>query len=235
MKINIKQGNSIPMAIIVAGLLVAGAVVFSGAAGESDSVAALKNTGGQPNHAESQSPGEFRMPDETDHIRGNLDAPVKIVEFSDLECPFCARLHPTLTRVARENEDIAWVYRHFPLSSHSNAFSAAIASECVAKLGGNDAFWNFTDSAFANQRNLGSKFYEKFAQESGFDTNAFSACLNDKEIRTGIQQDLDEVIAIGGRGTPFVVVVTPGGDLMPFSGALPYEQVMSVVEHARDN
>lgn len=231
MQTNTQKGYGVPAAIVVAGLLIAGAVFFTGNSNSNDTVANNGNTG----HTGTQPSGEFRMPSEDDHIRGNLDAPIKIVEFSDFECPFCGRLHPTLTRIAEENDDVAWVYRHFPLNSHTNAFSAAVASECVAKVGGNDAFWNFADSAFANQRQLGNGFYEAFVQDAGLDVNAFTSCLNDSQVASDVQEDLDEVIAVGGRGTPYVVVVTTNNELIPFSGALPYEQVMGVIERARTN
>jgi len=229
MQTNTQKGYGVPVAIVVAGLLIAGAVFFTG-----NSNGTVANDNNAP-HMGGQPSGEFRMPNEDDHIRGSLDAPVKIVEFSDFECPFCGRLHPTLAQITEENDDVAWVYRHFPLNSHTNAFSAAVASECVARVGGNDAFWNFADSAFANQRQLGNGFYEAFIQDAGLDANAFASCLNDKKVASEVQQDLDEVIAVGGRGTPHVVVVTASGQLIPFSGALPYEQVMSVIDRARNN
>jgi protein-disulfide isomerase len=170
-----------------------------------------------------------------DHIRGDADAPVMIVEYSDFECPFCGRLHPTLARITEENDDVAWTYRHFPLSSHSNAFSAAVASECIANLGSNDSFWSFTDASFANQRGIGESFFASQAREAGINADAFASCLNDKQVAQAVQNDLDEVSSLGGRGTPFVVVLTPEGNILPFSGALPYEQVLSVVDHARNN
>lgn len=86
-----------------------------------------------------------------DHIFGNPNAGVKIVEFSDLQCPFCARFHPTLKQIIQEYDgQVAWVYRHFPLASiHPSARPAAIGSECAAELGGNNAFWKFVDAVFA--------------------------------------------------------------------------------------
>ena len=85
-----------------------------------------------------------------DHILGNLNAPVKLIEYSDLQCPFCGRFHPTMQRVVKEYGDqVAWVYRHFPLESiHPNARPLANASECAANLGGNDSFWKFVDAVF---------------------------------------------------------------------------------------
>lgn len=220
------------MAVVVAGFLIAGAVLWSnGGASGTDG----RQDGAQPAYARAPS-GEFRLPNESDHVRGSQDAKVTIIEFSDLECPFCARLHPTLTRIVDENEDVKWVYRHFPLSSiHSRALSAAVASECIAKLGGNDAFWNFADTAFADQRKLGTALYEELARTAGIDIPAFNACTKDKSIADEVRTDLDEATSAGAGGTPFVVVVTASGKLSTFSGALPYEQVSAVIEQARNN
>ncbi|MCA9363168.1 thioredoxin domain-containing protein [Candidatus Kaiserbacteria bacterium] len=89
---------------------------------------------------------------ESDNIKGNPDAGIVIVEYSDFDCPFCTRFHATMNQVVKEYDgEVAWVYRHFPLEQlHPNAKSVAIASECVAKLEGNDAFWKFADSYLSN-------------------------------------------------------------------------------------
>ena len=94
--------------------------------------------------------GEVEPVSETDHIRGSLDAKVKIIEYSDLECPFCATLHPTLQQIMEDFDgDVAWIYRHFPLDFHPSARPLAIGSECAAQLGGNDKFWEYIDYVFA--------------------------------------------------------------------------------------
>ena len=237
MKTNTQMQNryGVPIAIVVAGLLIAGAVFWTGSSGSVASNAAEDIKGGQPSGQPAQA-GKFRMPDETDHVQGNPDASITIVEFSDLECPFCALIHPTLKRIVKENEDVKWVFRHFPLSTiHSRALSAAVASECIARLGTNDNFWTFTDEAFANQRKLGDTWYREMALSFGIDSGAFAGCVNGKGVVADIQTDLDEATGAGGRGTPYVVVVTANGDLIPFSGALPYEQIASVIERARNN
>lgn len=222
---------AVSAALLIAGMLVAGSVVFAlNYSTEDSSRATSEKTG-----VETRELTELRTPEESDHIRGDLDAPISIIEFSDFECPFCGRLHPTLSRIVEENDDVVWAYRHFPLGSHSNAFSSAVASECVAKLGGNESFWDFASAAFKNQRNLNEQFYENFASSAGIDVGKFSACLASDEVREDVQKDLDEVAAIGGRGTPYVVVVTPSENMIPFSGALSYEQISSIVEQARAN
>lgn len=86
-----------------------------------------------------------------DHLDGPVGAPITIIEYSDLDCPFCKRFHETMNQVKAEYGDqVAWVYRHLPLLSlHPNAGLLAEATECVAELGGNDKFWDFLDRVFA--------------------------------------------------------------------------------------
>lgn len=82
-----------------------------------------------------------------DHIIGSIDAPVVIVEYSDLECPYCKRFNGVMKEiVAESNGQVAWVYRHWVV--HPGALPKAGAAECVAKLKGNDAFWKYVDLVF---------------------------------------------------------------------------------------
>jgi len=87
-----------------------------------------------------------------DHILGSPDAKMVLIEFSDLECPFCASFHTTMERIMEEhgnNKEIAWVYRHFPLDSiHPDARPLAHKSECVAELAGEEAFWKYISYVF---------------------------------------------------------------------------------------
>lgn len=87
---------------------------------------------------------------ERDHILGDRSARVAIIEYSDYECPFCHRVHPTYKQIMDQYDGkVMWVFRHFPLAFHPEAMPLAIASECVASLKGNDAFWKFTDDVMA--------------------------------------------------------------------------------------
>lgn len=84
-----------------------------------------------------------------DHIWGDPSAPIQIIEYSDIECPFCAKVHPTLKSIVEKyNGEVMWVYRHFPLNIHQYAEELALATECAASLGGNDAFWQTLDGLF---------------------------------------------------------------------------------------
>ena len=80
-----------------------------------------------------------------DHLNGDINAPIKIVEYSDIDCPFCKRFHSTLEQVkALYGDKVVWVYRHFPITQlHPDSFNKSHASECVAELGGNDKFWQY--------------------------------------------------------------------------------------------
>lgn len=91
--------------------------------------------------------GEEAGYQEGDHILGNPDAQIVIIEYSDLECPYCKKFGETMKEMVTEsNGNIAWVYRHWVV--HQNALPKAGASECVAKIKGNDAFWKYIDLVF---------------------------------------------------------------------------------------
>lgn len=103
--------------------------------------------------ATSNYTGDIPLPNENDHIIGNLNAPIIIVEYADLECPFCMKFATTANRIVTEsNGNVAWVYRHWVIhtdvNNGQNALPKAAASECVAKLKGNDAFWKYIDLVF---------------------------------------------------------------------------------------
>ncbi len=87
-----------------------------------------------------------------DHVLGASTAPITIIEYSDLECPFCIRFHTTQETIMKEYAGkIKWVHRHFPLDFHPDAKPYAYAAECAAEIGGNDAFWKMIDYIFKNQ------------------------------------------------------------------------------------
>ena len=92
--------------------------------------------------------GEVPPVDADDHIMGNIDAPVVIVEYSDYECPYCKAFQATLDQVVAEsNGNVAWVYRHWPI--HQNSIAKLMAAECISQIKGNDAFWKYSDLLFS--------------------------------------------------------------------------------------
>lgn len=180
------------------------------------------------------SPANIQLAEITDKdwVRGNRNAKISIVEFSDLQCPFCRRFHPTMKQVLEEYGDkVNWVYRHFPLTSiHQYAQSAAEASECIGELRGNDAFWQFIDKLFDKQEQLGKDFYIQTAQELGVDKDKFENCLNSGKYTQKVQDSYNQAVAAGGRGTPYSVVVTKNGQKIPVSGAVPFSQLKAIID-----
>lgn len=175
---------------------------------------------------------------DSDHIEGNVNAPVTIVEYSDFECPYCKTFHTTLQEVlAKYPDDVRLVYRHFPLSFHANAQKEAEASECVAELGGNEAFWNFTNAIYERTTSNGTGFaldkLGPLAKEFGVDQTAFQSCLDSDKYADKIETDMSEGSAAGVSGTPTSFVLDSNGDVVDtIPGALTATQVESIIDSA---
>jgi len=169
----------------------------------------------------------------SDHIRGNPDANVFIIEYSDYECPFCQRFHPTVQQALDEyGDDVAWVYRHYPLTFlHAKAQEAAESAECVAELGGNDAFWEFTDLVFEDTPNS-LQDLSSLAVEAGVNQAEFEACVESEKYADLVQEQLDGGSAIGINGTPGTVIVNQNGDAWLVPGAVPYETLKEAIDQA---
>jgi len=229
-------------AIVLAGLLVAGSIVFGG-----NNTNESENTNDQPAReaaAERQEPSQeldaIRPVTEGDFIRGDVDAPIKIVEYADFECPFCKRFHNTMNQLRTEydGDEVAWVFRHFPLTSlhPQNAVPAHRAAECAAKLGGGDkAFWQFADSYFektpSNDRVDLSVVLPEIQRELGLDEAAFQSCVESDQFDDQIQADFQNARETGGQGTPWSILIGPDGEKFPINGAQPLGAVRALIEN----
>jgi protein-disulfide isomerase len=219
-----QQNNmAIPIAIVIAGALIAASLYFVSTNPQAGGIQ-LPTAG--TNAPERQDIAGVQ-PD--DHIRGNPEAPLVIVEFSDPECPFCARFHTTMQEAMDEFGDsgqIAWVYRNFPLTSlHQKAVPESIALECAAELGGNDGFWAYTDMLYAetpSNDGLPLSQLPVFAEAVGLDATAFNECLTDPLMEERVQADFEEAVASGGQGTPYNVLLYKGQQI-PVEGGIPYQ------------
>ena len=231
---------SIPAAIIVAGVIIAGAVYFSNNGRQITAGAGQGNPSPQQPIAQQTGDLEQMKPISKDeHIRGNPDAPVKIVEYSDTECPFCKRFHGTMKEVMNEygtDGEVAWVYRHFPLDQlHSKARKEAVALECANEQGGNDKFWSYADRLYEiTPANNGLEPSElpKIAQFVGLDVVKFNTCLESTKYDQHIEDDVQNAQATGGNGTPWSIVVAKNGKKYPLSGAQPYTSVKQLIDLA---
>lgn len=166
---------------------------------------------------------------QTDHIRGNPSAKITLIEYSDFECPFCARHHPTMQQVVDTyGDDVNWVYRHFPLSFHLNAQKAAEASECAAELGGNDAFWDMADLLIENSDNTKLVAY---AEQIGLNGDALKNCVDSGKYAQRVDDQMAGGSAAGVSGTPGTIILNnENGESRIVSGAQPFSTFQSVID-----
>lgn len=172
-----------------------------------------------------------------DHVRGSASAKLTLIEYSDLECPFCKRIHPDLQKLTSAYDGkIRWVYRHFPLASlHSKAPKEAEAAECAAAAGGDTAFWKYIDKVFevtpANN-GLDPDELPKIAAQVGLNSYAFKRCLSDGKYKSVVDADYASGTKAGVNGTPGSFVLDDKGNAWIINGALPYDTLKSIVEKA---
>ena len=172
----------------------------------------------------------------TDHIYGNPKAAVTLVEYSDFECPFCKRFHLTAKQlVDQSNGAVNWVYRHFPLAFHNpGAQKQAEASECAGKLGGDKAFWTYSDLIYIRTTSNGKGFpisaLVPLAGEIGLEVDPFKQCLDSGEMAAKVKADYENGVASGISGTPGNIILhNPSGDAVLMAGALPLSRLQAAV------
>jgi protein-disulfide isomerase len=211
------------VSIIIAGVVIAAAIIFVHL--NPTQAADADQDGGLP--ASTSVPA----PSADDHIVGDPNAPIVLVEYSDFQCPYCSLVYPTIKRIVQEsNGQIAWVMRNLPLDSiHPEARPAGLAAECIAEQKGNDGWWQFADDLFADQSNLGAARYLQEAQKAGVDMAQYLSCVSTKKYDQKLNDESAQAQVAGAQGTPYTVVVGHGAQV-PLSGALPYEQFSAVIK-----
>ena len=144
----------------------------------------------------------------SDHIRGDLNAPVTIVEYADFQCPFCQQMHASLQTAVQDGR-IRWVYRHFPLSSiYPLAFKEAEAAECAGAQG---KFWEYADALFAAQARLDSSHaldqeLVSLAEGINADPAALKGCLDSQQFTQNVKNQMREGEALQISGTPTIFI-----------------------------
>ncbi|MFH1770643.1 MAG: thioredoxin domain-containing protein [archaeon] len=163
-----------------------------------------------------------------DDVKGDPNAPVTIVEWSDFECPFCARFYTeTLGQIQTNYIDtgkVKLVYRDFPLSFHQNAQKAAEAAECAGEQG---KYWDMHDKLFEDGVTGGVTAFKQYAADLGLNTANFNSCLDSGQMTSEVQQDMRDGSNAGIRGTPGFII---NGQLV--SGAQPYAAFEQAIEKA---
>lgn len=224
------QNLAIPFAIIVAGVAIAAAIYFGGNKKDTLTVPTVPQGNKIVDIVDLDPVGS------NDHILGNPNAKIMIVEYSDLECPFCKTFHATMTQVMNEYGEsgkVAWVYRHFPLAFHPKADKEAQATECVAKLGNNKKFWEYTNKIFSitpSNNNLDLSLLPKLAKEIGIEETAFNACLESGETKPIVDAHLSSGVKAKVNGTPHSLIVVNKKVVGTINGAQPFEVVKPMLD-----
>ncbi|MFA6391611.1 MAG: thioredoxin domain-containing protein [Patescibacteria group bacterium] len=243
-------GNMSPKASFVFGLTVGVAIIsivgfitVLTMSGDGDKVATNKNTNtntntavANTNTAAAAAPVDIKLTaiTDTDHIRGDKNASVTLVEFSDFECPYCSRVAPTLDALLDKYEgDIRLVYKHFPLTSiHPQAVPAAEAAECANDQG---KFWEYHDALYADQSKLAEGYYSELAVTLGLNKAQFDECFDSRKYQDKVTAQSVEAQAAGGKGTPYTVMIDADGNTTPLSGAIPQANFEAAIDQALAN
>lgn len=203
--------------------------------GENTGAVALGNLAPSQPTAPSQPSGNaanLKPVTAADHIRGDVNAKVTLVEYSDLDCPYCVRFHPVVNQILQDYAGkVRLVYRHFPLDSlHPEARKKAEASECVASIGGNDKFWAFLDKIFSSDETLSQ--VPSIVETLGIDKAKFEKCFNDAQFAASVDAQATDAVAAGGSGTPYSVLIDAKGGKTPVNGAVPIAQLKAMIDAA---
>ncbi len=233
---------TLPAAVIIAGALIAGALIWINKPASSGPVA--NRPSGEPQAASGGVPAVTAA----DHILGNPNAPIKLIEYSDLSCPYCKLFNPALEQVMDTygpTGKVAWIYRHFPLFRqvqgiipHPNSLIQAEALECAAQLGGNAGFFEFEKIWFnafpedgaGRSAAIDREAIRKTAEGAGLDPVSFNDCLSSGRFKEKIEQAYDAGLKAGVTGTPLTIIITPSGNQIPLEGVQTFPMLKKVID-----
>lgn len=202
----------------------------------------LKPSTSSPQPAQTAQPNQpqiFTISLDDDPFKGDPDAPVIIVEFSDFQCPFCSRFFQQTLSQLEENYintgKVKFVYRDLPLDSlHPNARPTHIAAECADEQG---KFWEYHDILFENQgqwNRLASEDLEnslkQYAQDLSLDVPSFETCLSSDEIADEVNKDVLDARSYGATGTPTFFIGTEKDGFIKLVGAQPYSSFQREID-----
>ena len=174
-----------------------------------------------------------------DRIIGNPEAPVKIIEYADIDSIYSKQFQATLQQLMSDyaaGGEVAWIYRHFPLlDQHIDAGAHAEAAECAAHLGDEDAFWRFIDTiqaAAPGDNQFPKSGYPAIAEQLGIPLEPFMECLTSSRFTKKVYEDSKNAIASGADGAPYVVITIEGHPPIGINGAISYDKLRTVVDEA---
>lgn len=190
----------------------------------------------QANQQAAQPPsGKIKDVSNNERIRGNINAKVTLVEYSDFECPFCKSFHPITQELLKTYGDkIRLVFRDYPLPFHANAQKEAEAGRCIAELGGNDAFWKYADTIFERTTSNGTGFaltdLGPLAAEVGVNQQSFQQCIDTGKYAKNVKDEVVEGNAAGVNGTPTSFIIDSKGKSQILVGAQPVDAFKTVID-----
>ncbi len=223
-----KKTNSwaLPVAIVLAALIVGVSIYFSSKSNATNPLEAEQNITVKP-------------VDSADHVMGNPNAPIKIVEYGDLQCPYCKEFDVTMRQVMQDyqSKGVAWVYRTYwaprnlPDGSafHPLGGQAAEAAECVAELAGNDKYFDYIGQIFANQDTDGLTNPDKYAVAEGIDKTTFDNCVSSGKNSSIISQEYADGNTANVSGTPTAFIISKNG-IIVVPGAVTYSDISNALD-----
>lgn len=241
LRIKLPNNIGVPLSILLTGLMISGAIMYTG----SGSVLGKKSTGTTKTTTTTTQGTDTTTGttdtttatvnglQDNDHIRGNSDAKLLLIEYSDPDCPYCAQFHDTALQAVNDYDgQVAWVYRHFPIDQlHPNASTKANSMECVASLGGEDAFWNYVDMLYADQSMQPSTLAATAASKLGIDQTDMQNCMDQDTFGDYIQNDYNTGVSAGVQGTPSnFLYLQADGQTISIPGAVPYATLKTSID-----
>jgi protein-disulfide isomerase len=235
--VTIKKSTMRNLTVALVVLLVAvsfagGYVLGSGRASATGSIITQPSQQLQP---QQQAPaGKVQVSADDDPALGGANAPVTVIEFSDFQCPFCARAFSDAVAGIKadyvSSGKVKFVYRDFPLDSiHPQAIPAANAAECANEQG---KFWEYHDKLFQNQALLGDANYKAWAKELGLNEQQFSSCYDIRKYDSDVSADFQDGVNAGVSGTPTFFIGNDQDGYTMVVGAQPYSVIKAAIDRA---
>lgn len=162
--------------------------------------------------------------------RGPKNPAISIIEFSDLECPYCKAAQPTIDRLTADFPQVRFVFQNFPLPIHPWAMKAALYADCASRQNP-AAFWKFLDSTFENQGSIAAAIADErlkqLATGAGLDAGKISACAALPSTANRVKKSIALGKSVGVQGTPTIFI---NGRALPGLGGLAYDKLKSLVQ-----
>lgn len=230
--IQISKSGLMTGAVVILAILLVVSIITGGFSGSATGNAAAPSPSAGNNQPNNLPPINMEALVDDDATKGDPNAPVTIVEFSDYECPFCERFYSQTESLIQTNYidtgKVKFVYRDFPLNSiHPQAQKAAEAAECAGEQG---MYWEMHEKLFTQGVSGGVASFKQYASDIGLDTANFNSCLDSGEMASEVAKDLKDGQSVGVTGTPGFII---NGKLV--SGAQPFSVFQQEIEAALNN